>query len=123
MLTGGEPMLRPLNVFLTMRAIRKVSPARIIVYTADVTDLLAAGIIVDYADGLTLTLHTQADVIPFIRFNNLLLSHRMDGHSLRLNVFANINLHGANLSLWKVKHHINWIKNCPLPEDEVFMRL
>jgi hypothetical protein len=44
------------------------------------------------------------------------------GKSLRLNVFKGVSLAELNLSCWKVKPNIKWIKNCPLPEDEVFMR-
>jgi len=44
--------------------------------------------------------------------------------SLRLNIFKGIYIpEVVDLSLWKVKKDMEWISNCPLPEDEVFMKL
>ena len=42
--------------------------------------------------------------------------------SLRLKVFKGVDVSGIDLSLWDVKDNIEWIKDCPLPEDEVLMR-
>ena len=46
--------------------------------------------------------------------------------NLRLNVFKGIDLMNVDTqhtALWKIKTNIEWVKNCPLPKDEVFMRL
>jgi hypothetical protein len=42
--------------------------------------------------------------------------------SLRLNVFKGVSV-PKTWSNWIVKKNMVWIKNCPLPEDEVFMKL
>ena len=43
--------------------------------------------------------------------------------SFRLNVFKGVDISKLNTFGWKVKDEIEWIKNCSLPEDEVFMQL
>jgi hypothetical protein len=74
-------------------------------------------------DGITLTLHSPKDVHYFKAFNILLNEKLAEPKSLRLNVFYNISLKGLDLEKWKVKKNIRWIKNCPLPEHEIFMKL
>jgi len=39
-----------------------------------------------------------------------------------LNVFKGISLDGIDLSLWKVKENMTWIRDCPLPDNEEFLR-
>ena len=121
-LTGGEPMLAPRFLVETCAAIRKETEAPIILYTAKskrVVDLLA---VLHWVDGVTLTLHEQYDVFGFLAFNKLyqILPYRK---SMRLNVFSNVDLSGVNTDGWDVHAGMKWIKNCPLPENEVFMRL
>lgn len=122
MLTGGEPMLHPDQVIKTILRIKSQSSAPIILYTARVQKLID---ILFFLDGLTLTLHEQKDVADFKKFNRVLRKHpEYKNKSLRLNVFAEVNLDGVkDLSNWKIKDNIRWIKDCPLPNDEVFMRL
>ena len=72
-------------------------------------------------DGVTLTLHTQGDVAGFYRLNEKLLTARLEPKSLRLNVFKGIKVDVP--IYWQVKWDIVWLKNCPLPSNEVFMRL
>jgi hypothetical protein len=125
MLTGGEPMLYPDLVIDTVRQIRQWSKAPIYLYTAKVDDLSAVLRVLDHIDGITLTLHEGKDVAPFRvldwyllkRPNSLNRKHK----SLRLNVFKGIEI--GDHPLWKIKNNIQWIKNCPLPDDEIFMRL
>lgn len=120
MLTGGEPMLRPGLVCETVAQIRAQSDARIILYTARVVGLAD---IAPLLDGITLTLHEQADVRPFEALELPPRSWRTAIKSLRLNVFAGVNISGVDTAGWQVKAGIEWIEDCPLPEDEVFMRL
>jgi len=115
MLTGGEPLLRPDLIRETVAQIRASSDAQIVLYTARVVGLAE---IAPILDGVTLTLHEQSDVVPFVA-----LSKRMSGGSLRLNVFSNVDITGVDTTGWQVKDEIEWIEDCPLPEDEVFMRL
>lgn len=122
LLTGGEPLLHPNIVKHTIRRIRKETATPIYLYTAtnNVTAFLD---ILQYVDGICLTIHEQRDVQPFKILNKILMTINTSGRSLRLNIFHNIILGNINLIKWKVKNNIAWIKNYPLPENEIFMRL
>lgn len=122
MLTGGEPMLNPSALLLTIKKIRQQTAAPIYVYTADVDDLDAAFTVLEAVDGITLTLHDQSDVENFQTFDHCIVMKQISGKSLRLNVFKNIDLSEVNTSGWQVKDNIEWILDAPLPIDEVFMR-
>lgn len=128
-LTGGEPMLDPLLIIKTSKCISKQSPfIDIFLYTAKTDNWQAILSVLHYVDGLTVTLHEQKDIKPFLFLNNILLaSNEMSvttiwEKSFRVNIFKNIVL-DTNLRLWEVKDNIEWIKNCPLPTGEVFKRL
>ena len=126
MLTGGEPLLYPVTTRDIVKRIRMQNPeASIILYT---TMALRALDILPYLDGLTLTLHDQSDVGHFMQLDGMLeLLRTVDwvkNKSLRLNVFKEVQMRTYRVSdMWEVKKGIVWIKNCPLPKDEVFMRL
>jgi len=122
-LTGGEPMLRQKWVISTICKIRKETSAKVIMYSAKCDEYLAFLAVLSLLDGVTLTLHEQRDVGPYISLQNILLLHPQANKSLRLNVFQGVNLDGVNTQGWKVKENMVWIKNCPLPEGEVLMRL
>lgn len=124
LLTGGEPMLNPYLVICVAARISRQNPvANIYLYTAETDNWQAILSVLHYIDGLTVTLHEQSDVDSFIVLNNLLSEiNDISMKSFRLNVFKGVNFND-DLGLWKVKDNIEWIKNCPLPQDEVFMRL
>jgi hypothetical protein len=125
MLTGGEPMLNPALVEQTVRRIWANTKAPVYMYTAKTDDTLALLNILSFLDGLCVTLHGQKDVAPFIAFQARLLKHEWlwgIKPSLRLNVFKGVTMRGVDTTGWEVKR-IRWIKDCPLPTDEVFMRL
>ena len=123
MLTSGEPMLNPDLVMQTILKIRKQNKSvNIYMYTAKINDY-AIPYLNCVLDGITLTLHNQSDVKNFVKFNNK-LSVLYKLKSLRLNIFKGVKLpKDIDLSYWKVKRNIKWIKNCPLPKHEVFMKL
>jgi hypothetical protein len=126
MLTGGEPLLNPALLQRTVDQIRLQTDAPIILYTAWKEDeRLRLLNTLQWVDGLTLTLHTRKDVEPFLYFERMrqLMKDRLLNKSLRLNVFHGISLGDTDLSDWEVKSGIRWKKDCPLPTDEVFMRL
>lgn len=123
-LTGGEPMLKPLSVTHVCQEIRLQTTAKIYMYTAKVNDLTMVNMVLKYIDGITLTLHTKNDVFDFKKLNNYIMCRLgLENKSLRLNVFKGINMGSINLSKWKVRDNIEWMKDCPLPEGEVFKRL
>lgn len=123
MLTGGEPMLYPIKVLDAVKEIRLQTEAPIIVYTAYLDDpttlylMLKGGII----DGITLTLHTRKDKKKFKVLDKVI--GFPVGKMLRLNVFKGVGLNYMQISpKWNAKMDIVWLKDCPLPKDEVFMR-
>ena len=119
-LTGGEPMLRPELVKKVASDIRQVTDAPILLYTAKTSKPQELIDVLQYVDGITLTLHTRGDLSGFYRFDSMLYNTHMAPKSLRLNVFKGIEVKAP--VYWQVKRDIEWIKNCPLPSNEVFMR-
>jgi hypothetical protein len=123
LLTGGEPMLNPDKVIKLAKRIRDESAAKIYVYTAKVDDIRATLDVLRVTDGITLTLHEQSDVPDFFRLSEtLFMIGPIEGKSLRLNIFKGISV-SVPMRYWQVKDDIEWIKDCPLPKDEVFKRL
>jgi hypothetical protein len=134
MLTGGEPTLKLELLRDTISDIRKHNPvARIYVYTSNIFFIL--NILVDWVDGVTLTLHNNRDSSLLQTFEstmpcldllinpcakNIITAHVPK--SLRLNVFRGVRVPELRND-WIIKKDIVWIKNCPLPKDEIFMRL
>ena len=127
MLTGGEPLLDPNATLSAITYIREEVPkASIFVYTAMTHWVAPLVAILAVADGLTVTLHEQGDVAPFCRFADFLWDHPklVRGKSLRLNTFKRVYIDLWEIKeIWDVKDNIEWIKDCPLPENEVFKRL
>ena len=122
-LTGGEPMLRPDYVKGVIDAIRVHTDTPIYMYTAKTSNPLAVLEVLEMIDGLTVTLHEQGDVGNFCWLLACIKRAGVKDKSLRLNVFSGVDVKGINLSDWKVKENIEWIPNCPIPQDERFMRL
>lgn len=124
-LTGGEPMLKPELVIHTVQDIKakRKEHVPVYVYTAKVDDIVAIFNVLEIADGITVTLHEQKDVNPFMLLNDLLHFTLFEYKSLRLNIFEGIDLGKIDLRQWKVKKNIKWIKDCPLPKNETLMRL
>ena len=124
LLTGGEPMLRPNLVARVIGLIRESVQTPIYLYTADTSHPLTLMTLLRGIEGVTVTLHEQEQVEDFEWLLERMQGNyrALEGKSLRLNVFEGVDVEGLNLSRWKVKDHITWIKDCPLPSDEVFMR-
>jgi hypothetical protein len=119
LLTGGEPLLFPNGVHEVIRQIRLDSHAKIHVYTAKVDNIQSAVGILAAADGITVTLHEQTDVGYFLLFAAAATGIE---RSLRVNVFRGVECPGMPEG-WIPKTDIEWIRNCPLPSGEIFMRL
>lgn len=129
LLTGGEPMLNPSLVIDTIMEIRKQNPfVMIYMYTAKVDNLTDMVHVLTCVDGITVTLHDESDITPFSNLVELVtgltnLHKDFLEKSYRVNIFKEV-IYSINIStMWKVKNNIKWIKNCPLPENEVFKRL
>lgn len=120
-LTGGEPMLYPDRVVRTIHDIRREGSAKVYVQTAKVDDVYETERVLYWSDGMTVTLHDQSDVEPFLAFDRIAEMWMKKNMSLRLNVFNGIHIRIP--PHWDAKVGIEWIKDCPLPQDEVFMRL
>jgi hypothetical protein len=122
MLTGGEPMLFPVALHRIIRVVRKACRSDIYVYTAKLDDAEAALRVLAAVDGMTVTLHTQADVPAFKRFANRVANYGLDEERrLRLHVFRGVV--APVYSHWSGRLDMVWQRNCPLPKDEVFMKL
>lgn len=151
LITGGEPLLFLEQLKGFIKAVRIVSKAKIIVYTSLVNSWTApyanSGYfwktndsifkIIKFVDGITLTLHTQqdsdnfADLLYIIEISCKSTTEEsayntFKTKSLRLNVFKGIKLpenFPMALSLWDVKDNREWVKDCPLPDGEEFLRI
>lgn len=120
LLTGGEPMLYPWLVRNAIREIRSQTTAPIYLYTALPSDKLHE--LLQFLDGITITLHEQGDIMRYMMFQRFLKYGDVAGKSLRLNVFKGVDLRTVNTRGWKVKSNMEWVKNCPLPDGEILMR-
>jgi hypothetical protein len=123
LLTGGEPLLKPSVIYNTVMSIRKQSSAPIYCYTAMLDDMKVFNDILKMVDGMTVTLHEQKDVPDFWGLCSILSRYDTANKSMRLNVFKGIRIDYELPPYWQVKRDMVWIKNCPLPEGEVLMRL
>ena len=127
-ITGGEPMLYPELVQEVAGEIRRQNQhTKIFLYTAlvrftDLSRLIREG----YLDGVTVTLHEHSDLTTsFFAFAGA--PTYFPGRSFRLNVFKEARVLESMLQAleeagWNIRRGVEWIENCPLPEDEVFMR-
>ena len=116
MITGGEPTLFSIKLEHLIKDIRLVNKsAKIFLYTTQIKRASKFDL-----DGITLTLHTYEDVLAFEHFEQFHKNFKIP--FLRLNVFRGIPV-PPHYNNWIVKKDIEWIKNCPLPKDEVFMRI
>ncbi len=122
LLTGGEPMLKPELVIDTIKKIKNQSECNIYLYTAKVNDYNKILEILYMINGLTITLHEQEDVESFIILNGILKSKDLSNKSMRVNIFKGIDIN-INMDSWIVKKNIEWIKDCPLPKNEILKRL
>ena len=132
-LTGGEPMLYP---ELLQRVIGEIQATtnspRIYLYTANTKNYDKLINVLITIDGLTITLHEDEDVKDFVRFMEEMnkigerLPYWLENKSLRLHIFKEVDASVIkNIKLignWDIKDDIEWEQNCPLPDDEVFMR-
>jgi CO dehydrogenase/acetyl-CoA synthase gamma subunit (corrinoid Fe-S protein) len=96
-----------------------------ILYTAKCDNFYDFASVAMHLDGITLTLHNQSDIIDFENLNtemqfNIKFWKKL---SLRLNVFAGIDINHIDTHLWKVRDNIVWIDNCPVPKNEDLRKL
>lgn len=72
---------------------------------------------------MTITIHDNNDVDSVHRLQNNEME-LMSSKMMYLNIFRQVTRPVAILpDVWKRVKLVDWIPNCPLPEDEVFMRL
>jgi len=122
LITGGEPLLFIDELLILIKKIREENyEAKIYVYTAQLDRLEE---VLPFTDGVTITLHEQKDYLEFNKFlkRNIPNLYNWRNKSLRLNIFKGIQTDYIT-ELFKVKDEIEWIKDCPLPEGEIFMKL
>lgn len=123
-LTGGELMLLSRDKLESvLEHIKSQTSVKIYFYTAFRFEHSKLLWFLSQTDGITLTLHEQKDVnFHYWFFYEIFMQDLWLHKSLRLNVFKGIEIEGVPLVAWTIKKNIEWIKDCPLPENEVFMR-
>jgi len=123
MITGGEPMLFPTQLVHQILEIKRLTQVPVYLYTAKVDEIETAVSILNQVEGMTVTLHQPKDVAPFMAFHKAVMSEGVDlrNKKLRLNVFHNVI--PPEVANWTIRSGIQWKKDCPLPEGEVFQRL
>lgn len=138
-LTGGEPLRYNtiLGLVSLIKLIKSINPnCLLVVYTANVRFIQT---ILQYADGVTLTLHDQSDLINLNSEKPFIDRPIFADKSFRLNIFEEVLLIEKNdvypplighwdvpqfyNTNWEIKTGMNWIKNCPLPSNETFGRI
>lgn len=116
-ITGGEPMLYPLELINTIKIIRKNSKAKIYLYTALPSPLEYFNKVLELVDGITLTLHQVKDVDLF---RSLKLGEQVfPKKSMRLHIFPIMKVKAED---WVVRHKV-WLKDAPLPAGEELIKL
>jgi len=128
LITGGEPLAKSIRykIEALLNYLWYWYPnTKLYLYTASPKYLYQFDHLFEIT-GYTLTIHDQSDVAQFYRLNSNFLFYKdsVKDLSLRLNIFKGVELNpDVDLSLWKIKDNIEWIPNCPLPKDEVFMKM
>jgi MoaA/NifB/PqqE/SkfB family radical SAM enzyme len=123
LITGGEPLLFVSNLMHLIERMRKHLKSRIILYTAapSYADLKRVAPLVD---GLTVTIHTDADVD---RFNMAMSADKIVCGSSRLNIFHKDIKHLLlSTDIWCrgfSRKDVEWRENCPLPPNEELLKL
>ena len=87
LITGGEPLLYPYRLLDLIHDLKRITKAKIIVYTAMAENHEHLEAFIRAADGITLTLHTQEDATNFHGFSHRDLPR---GKSNRLNIFEGV---------------------------------
>jgi len=123
MITGGEPLIKVTPLLSLITRIRKETDVPIYVYTAKLDDPLVFNFILSACDGITLTLHEERDLDDFYVLCAKLQGYKyINMKSMRLNIFEGIVPYFIP-PYWRVKRGIKWKKDCPLPDNEVFMKV
>jgi len=128
-ITGGEPMLHPRQIWELIDILKFSTKAKFILYTARLRypNKLSFSFLestLSILDGLTVTLHDREDVEDFYDLDRDLkdwyLNHTI---SLRLNVFKEVGEVEPIYCDWQIKDNIVWLDNCPLPKNEILFKL
>ena len=123
MITGGEPLLFPSELRDLIHDLRGKTKATIYVYTAKMDDPDLFIDILSRVDGITLTIHEKEDIPDFIKLCQAINPELIKRKGMRLNVFISACVSNSIIPDWWDYKYINWIPNCPLPENEEFKRM
>lgn len=131
-LTGGEPMfeyekLKGISVFVKSRW----PNIKLFLYTASLITPRRTIDVMEYLDGLTVTLHTENDLRDLLMFRYWILNNKQalkksKTMSMRVCTFNNhpdITKFRHLFYSWTVKTDKVWITEKHLPKDETYMRL
>ena len=135
-LTGGEPLSSNKNVRNLIKLIRSIKViqkiqglpvSKFYLYTSThhIEMLLK---MLKYLDGVTYTPHNNEEKLTLLNFTNILEQepNLYEGKSLRLNLFPEDYQEIMQIEVirkfWNLKK-IKWLKECPVPDGEVFERI
>lgn len=123
-LTGGEPLLYPEVLLDEIARIKRRTLAFIYMYTACNTKPHTYLRILQQIHGVSHTIHSQDDVKDFGMLQTWLdREYPMVKHkSMRLLIRNGVNMRGCVSHYWQVNF---WepLEVCPVPQNEIFMRL
>ena len=132
MITGGEPLLFVEELRVLWFALRARTNAKLYLYTALVgeKDALDALELIKIFDGVTITLHTEEDIElwlvfyePHIRYMDLSVRLKVKKAAL---MESGSSFYSAHLKKRQEQYSlsiVDFVKDCPVSEGEVFMRL
>jgi pyruvate-formate lyase-activating enzyme len=114
-LTGGEPLLSPMELFGWIHTIRRQTNAPIYVYTAIASPAMLSEL-VRLVDGVTLTIHEKSQYRNVIGVTERLIAEGLTDKSLRLNSFVDVSFPPDIEQIWKYDRR-EFIVDCPIPEN------
>lgn len=129
MLTGGDPMMKPLLVMSVIQQIRVETDNPIFMYTAKSKPIMPFLMVLSQIDGITLTLHERPDILAFVRLNKEMEQYpELCNKSLRVNVISHVwddlmavMRGGQKFDHWTLVNK-EWMDECPVPENELLAR-
>lgn len=124
-ITGGEPFLFPDKLKELISEIKKNGNQKIIIYTTPEYTIEDFYEVLKLIDGITITIHNEEDLTKYKKqCSDLRYVGNFENKTLRLNVFNPIRDMILNVvELFFEVKYIDWIENCPLPENETLYQL
>lgn len=118
-LTGGEPLMRPYDLYRVVDEIRQQTDVPVYMYTA----LAAAypiGELLKYIQGITFTVYDRLGMAALGRLNDHLVASNLTDKSLRLIVFGAIPIPQIVKLFWEWEYR-EYKDDCPIAPNEIML--